>query len=259
MFDSPRKILLLGGTAEAREVSEVLATFKNCETVVSLAGITKYPATYAATTRSGGFGGVDGMVDYIRNSKIDLVICATHPYASGIAANAAAAAARTGVPLVAFHREQWAPMEGDRWTNVDDLAGALKALGRRKTRRVFLPLGQKHVRYFEATPRHFYIIRSIEAIDPPLRLPNATYIQCRAPFTRASEFELMRKHQIDVMVLRNSGGTTGYHKISAARELGVELIVLKRPKLPDVPVGKSVAEVVNMVVHELARSEKRVA
>lgn len=258
MSNAPKKILLLGGTTEAREISEVLANCDDTDAVISLAGRTSTPPAFMIPLRVGGFGGIDGLASYLQDNGVDLLINATHPYANQIAFNAVAASKKAGVPLISIRRPAWTPAKGDRWTMVEDGPAIIRALGRRKARNVFLPLGQKELHHFEAAPRHNYLIRTVEPVGGPLKLPKAKFIQERPPFTKASEIELMTRHKIDVMVMKNSGGSASYPKILAARELGIEVIVLERPKLPDVPVCRSVAEVV-MSVHELGLRVKRVA
>jgi precorrin-6A/cobalt-precorrin-6A reductase len=253
------KILLLGGTTEAREIAEVLATCTEADSLMSLAGRTTFPAKFPIPVRIGGFGGAEGLASFLRANAFDLLLNATHPYADRMWNNAIDAAKLADVPLVAFHRPAWAPAAGDKWSEVDGVAGAIAVLGRRKARNVFLPLGHKELVKFEAVPRHRYLIRAIETFDPPLKLPRASYIKARPPFDKASEIELLKKHEIEVMIVKNSGGSASYAMIVAARELGIEVIVINRPFVPDIAHAKNVAEVVQAAVHALDLRAKRVA
>ncbi|MGE3366415.1 MAG: cobalt-precorrin-6A reductase [Rhizobiaceae bacterium] len=260
MITSKRhKILLLGGTTEAREIAEVLASCAESEALMSLAGRTSFPAAFPTPVRIGGFGGAEGLASFLRENAFDLLINATHPYADQMWRNAIEAAKLADVPLVAFHRPAWTPVAGDKWTEVDGVAGAIAMLGRRKARNVFLPLGHKELVKFEAVPRHRYLIRAIESFDPPLNLPKASYLKARPPFDKASERELLKSQQIDVMIVKNSGGSASYPKIVAARELGIEVIVIDRPFVPDIDHARSVAEVMRATVHALGLRAKRVA
>jgi precorrin-6A/cobalt-precorrin-6A reductase len=193
---------------------------------MSLAGRTTFPAAFPIPVRTGGFGGAEGLASFLRENGFDLIINATHPYATQMWRNAIDAARLADVPLVAFHRPPWTPTTADKWTQVDGVARAITVLGRRKARNVFLPLGHKELIKFEAVPRHRYLIRAIETFDPPLNLPKASYLKARPPFDKASEIELLKKHSIDVMIVKNSGGSASYAKIVAARELGIEVIVI---------------------------------
>jgi precorrin-6A/cobalt-precorrin-6A reductase len=253
------KILLLGGTTEARQIADVLANCDETETTMSLAGRTTSPASFPIPVRIGGFGGVEGLAGYLKVQDIALLLDATHPFAAQMKTNAVEAARLAGIPIVRLHRPAWVAAAGDRWTTVENVAGAIEALGRSKARNVFLPLGRNELVPFEAAPWHRYLIRSIEAFVPPLNLPNAEYIVARPPYTRDGEIDLLKTRAIDVMVAKNSGGAISYAKILAARALGIEVIVIDRPRVPDAPSGQTIAEVLAMVTHQLGLRAKRVA
>ena len=118
-------------------------------------------------------------------------------------------------------------------------------------RRVFLALGRQEVAAFEAAPQHRYLIRSVDPVEPPLAVPDASYLLARGPFREADEHALLQKHHIDVVVSKNSGGEATYGKIAAARTLGIEVVMIRRPVLPDVPSAETVEALAAMVDHFL--------
>jgi precorrin-6A/cobalt-precorrin-6A reductase len=250
------KILILGGTAEARQVAAALAARGDCEIVLSLAGRTEHPAAQGVPVRVGGFGGPEGLAGYLKENAIGLLVDATHPYAARISANAAEAARTTGVPILALRRPGWERMEGDRWTEADDVAAAAQVLGA-APRHVFLTLGRQEVHAFEAAPQHFYLVRSVDPVDPPLALPNHETILSRGPFETAEELALLERHGIDAVVSKNSGGSATYGKIAAARALGIEVVMVRRPRLPHVPSASTVHELVAMAGHHLGPVAER--
>ncbi|MBB6464655.1 cobalt-precorrin-6A reductase [Aminobacter carboxidus] len=250
------RILILGGTTEARQLAAKLAARGDLDITLSLAGRTENPVEQPVPVRTGGFGGAQGLADWLAGHKSDLLIDATHPYAARISANAAEAARISGVPILALRRPGWEPVEGDRWTLVDDAEDAVAALGT-EPRRVFLALGRQEVAVFAAAPHHAYVIRSVDPIEPPLSVPDASYVLARGPFAEADERALLEAQRIDVIVAKNSGGQATYGKIAAARELGIEMILFRRPQLPDVPSAPSVAALAEMVDHFAAPLEKR--
>ncbi len=252
----PHKILILGGTAEARQVAAALAGRGDCEVVLSLAGRTEHPAAQGVPVRIGGFGGAEGLAYYLKENAVELLVDATHPYAARISANAAEAARIAGVPILALRRPGWERMEGDRWTEADDVAGAVRALGT-APRRVFLTLGRQEVHAFEAAPQHRYLVRSVDPVDPPLTLPNLETVLSRGPFEITDELALLERHGIDAVVSKNSGGSATYGKIAAARALGIEVIMVRRPALPNVPSAETVHELVAKVVHLLGPVAER--
>jgi precorrin-6A/cobalt-precorrin-6A reductase len=224
-----RRILILGGTAEARQMAERLAARSDFDVMLSLAGRTARPAAQPVPVRIGGFGGFEGLSAYLAAEHIEALIDATHPYAAVISVNAARAATARGVPFLALKRPPWTAIAGDRWTEVADVRAAVKALGR-VPRTVFVALGRKELVPFVEAPQHRYLIRSVDPVDPPLAVPHATYIVGRGPFSEADERELLMAHRVEILVTKNSGGVATYGKIVAARTLGLPVIVLRRPE-----------------------------
>jgi precorrin-6A/cobalt-precorrin-6A reductase len=250
------RILILGGTAEARALAEALAQRSEFTVTVSLAGRTAEPLPQAAPVRSGGFGGAEGLARYLTDERIDVLIDATHPYASAISANAAAAADSAGVRLVALKRPPWTKVAGDNWIEVENVEDAVKALGQ-APKRVFLALGRNELQPFAAAPQHFYLIRSVDPVDPPLAVPHATYITARGPFNEGEDRALLARHNIEMLVAKNSGGKATYGKIEAARALGLPVVILKRPTLPEVGSVATAEEVVAFLDHALTLSTAR--
>jgi precorrin-6A/cobalt-precorrin-6A reductase len=239
-------ILILGGTSEARQLAGRLAARGDCKIVLSLAGRTKAPMEQPVPVRVGGFGGAEGLARHLETEGVSLLIDATHPYAAQISRNAAEAARLADVPLIALRRPAWEPIDGDRWKMVGSVEEAVPALGA-APRRVMVTLGRQELLPFEAAPQHSYLIRSVDPVEPPLDVPDATYILGRGPFDQASELALLEEHGIEVIVSKNSGGTATYGKIAAARELGIEIVMIDRPQLPDARSAETVEEAVAMI------------
>ncbi|KQP10678.1 MAG: cobalt-precorrin-6A reductase [Methylobacterium sp.] len=225
-----KRLLILGGTGEASALVRGLPP--GVEPTLSLAGRTAAPKAEPVPTRIGGFGGVDGLADWIEGNRITHVIDATHPFAARIAANAAGACARTGTKLLAIRRPAWEPVPGDRWRAVADMGAAVTALGAAPCR-VFLTVGRQEVGVFAAAPQHDYVVRSIEPVA--LAVPRLTAIVARGPFAEADEAAFLRDQAIAVVVSKNSGGAATYGKITAARGLGLPVVMVARPPKPDVP------------------------
>jgi len=242
------RILILGGTTEARQLNERLAGRPDFDVTLSLAGRTAAPAVQAVPVRSGGFGGAEGLADHLKAERIDVLVDATHPYAARISANAACAARSAGVRLIALRRPAWQPVAGDRWIEVADADAAVDALGP-APRRVFLALGRQEIGPFCRAPQHDYLVRSVDPVTPPLAVPRACYLVGRGPFGEEYDRALLEAHRIDVVVAKNSGGRATYGKIAAARMLGLPVILLARPDPPDVPIVETVDGVVAQLDH----------
>ena len=250
------KILVLGGTAEARVLAGALAARDGIAVTLSLAGRTAKPRDQGVPTRVGGFGGADGLAVYLRDEKIDALIDATHPYADRISANAARASSETGVPLVALRRPPWREMPGDQWIAAGSVPAAAEALGK-VPRRVFLALGRNEIEPFAAAPQHTYLVRSVDPVDPPLAVPHAIYLTVRGPFSEADDRALLERYRIDVIVAKNSGGEASYGKIAAARALHLPVVILERPALPDVPSVETAENVLVWLHHAVTAAATR--
>jgi len=231
-----RHILILGGTTEARELAQLLAPRADLAIILSLAGRTASPAVQAVPVRRGGFGGVEGLAQYLREHAVDVLIDATHPHAARISLHARQAALQTNTPMVRLRRAPWQPVVGDRWTEVRDAGEAARSLGS-SPRNVFLALGRQEIANFAVAPQHHFVIRSVDPVDPPLAVPHARYILDRGPFVEDKERELLLTHAIEVVVAKNSGGAATYGKIAAARSLGLEVLLLRQPPELDDPSG----------------------
>lgn len=235
------RLLILGGTSEARRLADEMARRPEVETIFSFAGRTERPAPQAVATRIGGFGGIDGLVDYLRAERIDRVIDATHPFAAQMSRHAVEACARAGIPLLTFSRAPWRPQAGDRWTEVESNGAAAEALGA-APRRVFLTIGRLGLMDFAGAPQHVYLIRTIDPPGDLSFLPQHELILARGPFTVDDEIETMRRAQIDVVVSKNSGGGSTEAKLDAARALGLPVIMVRRPATSGARITHDLAE-----------------
>ncbi|WP_371347108.1 cobalt-precorrin-6A reductase [Ancylobacter sp. IITR112] len=247
------RLLILGGTAEARDLAAALAARGGFAVSLSLAGRTRNPLAVEAPTRSGGFGGVDGLEAYLKTERIDALIDATHPFAATMSHHAHEAARRAGVPLLALLRPEWQRQPRDVWTDATDIPEAVARLGP-APRRVLVALGRNEVRALEAAPQHAYLVRSIDPVDPPLAVPEVRYIEARGPFAEADEHALLTAHRIDAILSKNSGGEATYGKIEAARALGIEVIMVARPPRPPVETVESVDQVLGWLERRLHHS-----
>ena len=227
------RILLLGGSSEASALARSLASDKRFEATLSLAGRTAAPRAQPIAVRSGGFGGVQGLVRYLREERIDVLIDATHPFAAQMSRNAIEAASIVGVPLLAVERPPWESQPGDNWTLVPDMASAVAALG--ESPRIVFSVGSLAVPEFKAAPQHTYIVRLIDMPAMPSGLPNVVFIQGRGPFDTKDDIRLFQRHRIEVVLAKNSGGHATASKIGAARALKLPVIMVERPFIPPRP------------------------
>ncbi|BCI65943.1 cobalt-precorrin-6A reductase [Acetobacter aceti] len=241
------RVLLLGGTTEASQMARALAE-TGVDAIFSYAGRTASPARQPLPVRIGGFGGVEGLIAYLRDAAITHVIDATHPFAARMSRNAVEACAAIDIPLLAFERAPWTAADGDGWRMVVDIAGAVAALPDEPAR-IFLAIGRQSIDAFAVRPQHDYLLRLVDPPDVVLPLPKATVVIAKGPFTLEGDLALMQVHGITHVVAKNAGGVGARAKLDAARALGVPVILIDRPAVPPRPVARTVNEVMTWLDH----------
>lgn len=240
------RALILGGTSDASLLAAEIAR-AGIDAVYSYGGRTRAPADQPLPTRIGGFGGVSGLADYIRRENITHLIDATHPFAAEMSRNAIVACAETGTPMIALERSPWTKAPGDSWIEVADVNAAVAALPAAPAN-VFLAIGRQHIAPFASKPQHAYTLRFVDPPEAPLPF-SADVIVSRGPFTLDGELDMLRSRDIAWIVARNSGGDGARAKIDAARMLGLPVIMISRPRLPERLRVESVAEIMQWLGH----------
>ncbi len=162
--------------------------------------------------------------------------------------NAVAAGRAADVPLLAFERAPWRPRAGDDWRSVADVDSAVAALPDEPAR-VFLAIGRQTLDPFAAKPQHHYLLRLVDPPEGPLPLPDAEAIVARGPFTEADDLRLMTEHRIGWIVAKNAGGAGAEAKLSVARTLGLPVVMIERPALPERQVAATVDAVMRWLSH----------
>lgn len=230
---------------EASALAAELAA-RGIPATLSYMGRVERPKPQPVPVRIGGFGGVEGLAAWIRTHRVTHLVDATHPFAAQMSAHAVAAAARTGVPMVALVRPPWEPGPGDRWTRVPDIAAAVAALAG-PARRVMLAIGRMHLAAFAAQPQHDYLLRLVDPPAAPPPLPRHRVVVDRGPFTAEGDRALMLGHGTELVISKNAGGTGARAKLEAARALGLPVVMIDRPAVPPRPELATVAAVLDWI------------
>jgi precorrin-6A/cobalt-precorrin-6A reductase len=234
----PLRVLVLGGTGEARELADRLAGADDIDVVSSLAGRLIEPILPEGAVRIGGFGGAAGLARWLTEHHVDAVVDATHPFAVRMTAAACSACSAAGVSLLVLDRPRWA--HRDSWHRASSpaaAAAALPALGGR----VFLTIGRGGLAAFAALNELFFLVRAVEPPGPPLPRQRELILD-RGPFTVDGELALIRQHRLDVLVSKDSGGAATAAKLDAARRLGIPVVLIDRPPAPEAPTVHTVTE-----------------
>ncbi|UZE24412.1 cobalt-precorrin-6A reductase [Pseudomonas sp. B21-056] len=221
-----KRILLLGGVSEALAIARTLGP----QHIYSLAGVGRVPTDLTCQVRVGGYGGAEGLAQFIHDQHIDLLLDATHPYAAQISHNAAHAARACGIPCWALRRPAWQPQPGDDWREVADWAELIQAL--KPFHRPLFTLGREPLQHLhEIPPEQFWTLRALDVYPGNER---CEVIGARGPFHLDGERALFERRRIDVLVSKNSGSTATEPKLEVARERGLPVLVLRRPVLAGV-------------------------
>lgn len=228
--DHDIRLLLLAGTGEARALAGHLAGRPGIETTVSLAGATRAPLPQGLPTRTGGFGGEAGQAAWLTERAITHVIDATHPFAARISLRSAALCARLGIGYLQLLRPGWSAGKGDRWTLVDTEAEAAAIVPPGAT--VFLATGRQRLEEFAGLAGNRLYCRRIDPPDAPFPFPNGDYLVGRPPFSVADEVALFARLRIDWLVVKDAGGAASRTKLDAARDLGIPVLMIRRPPQP---------------------------
>lgn len=254
---APLRVLVLGGSTEASELARRVAPPDTYDVTVSYAGRTRERVSTPGNVRVGGFGGAAGLAQYLRSARVDVLVDATHPFAAHMPHHAAEACRTTGVPRLRVCRPPWQALDGDRWHEVGDLDAAARALEQLGSHRVFLTTGRQELAPFARVRDAWFLVRAIEPPDA-MPLERASVVLARGPFDEESELALMTGHRVDVLVTKNSGGTAAAAKIAAARALGLPVVMVVRPPLPEGPHVATVDEALAWLA-AFATSGSRVA
>jgi len=242
------RVLLLGGTAEARALAARL--HPGVELISSLAGRVPDPALPVGDVRVGGFGGVDGMRRWLVESEVVAVVDATHPYAATISAHAAEVCGDLGIPHLVLARPAWPA--GDAIVVSSDIEAA-KVIADSEFSRVFVTTGRSSVAAFKDLDAWF-LIRAVTAPDPQTLPPNHELVLSRGPYLYHGELALLTQHRIDALVTKNSGGDMTRPKLDAAAALGIPVVMVQRPALPDGAATVSTVEDAVAWVRSLGRT-----
>lgn len=225
-------ILILGGTSQARELAQILH-LQGADFITSLAGVTRSPGPLPGAVRSGGFGGEAAFRAYLGENGIRAIVDATHPFAARITERSHRVARAMGLAYCQILRPQWQPGAGDKWVMLTDEAEAADHV--KAGQLVFLATGRQTLSRYANLSHARLICRQIDPPDGPFPFANGRFLVGRPPFSVAQEKNLFLELGVDWLVVKNAGGAASATKLSAARELGVPVLMIQRPRMPDCP------------------------
>lgn len=223
-------LLILAGSGEAKTLVRAVAA-AGVDAVASLAGATRTPAKLDVPTRTGGFGGEDGFRGYLQSANVKAVVDATHPFAHRITDRTARVCRDLALPYLQVLRPQWEPEDGDTWTFIDREEEAAPFV--RPGQTVFLGTGRQTLHRFANLTDCRIICRQIDPPTGPFPFPNGQFLVGRPPFPVAEEEALFKDLSVDWLIVKNAGGAPSRTKLIAARRLGIPVLMINRPPMPD--------------------------
>jgi precorrin-6A/cobalt-precorrin-6A reductase len=247
-----KKLLILGGTGDAQKLAAATQQIPGLTVISSLAGRTQQPVLPIGQIRTGGFGGEQGLIDYLRSHQIDFLIDATHPFAQQISENAVGAALACRVPFLVLERSVWPQHPDDHWWEVADHQAAAELIPQ-LGQRIFLTIGRQELGCYAHLQDLWFLMRSIDPPDLPV-MPLGEMLLAKGPFDLNAERELLLKYQIQAIVSKNSGGEATYAKILAARALGLPVVMIQRPKILAKERVNSIEQAIEWIQNQLGYS-----
>jgi precorrin-6A/cobalt-precorrin-6A reductase len=236
--------LVLAGTSEARLLCEALGKSK-VDAIASLAGETRSPRALDINTRIGGFGGYTGLSQFIAENDIKWVVDATHPFAVQMSKTNADVCSKLGVPTISLQRPEWVPTSVDKWHFVDRIRDLPTLIPNKST--VFLGTGRKTLSEYSVLDGRRLICRVIDAPVGDFPFKGGSFQVGRPPFSVEEEMTLFQREGVDWLVVKNAGGSGGFSKLVAARNLGLHVAMINRQKMPDVSLKTNVSDAINWV------------
>lgn len=240
-----KKILIVGGTQEGNKLAEVFHHHKYDYTI-SYAGIVDKVYEKKFKKRIGGFGGKNGIIEYIKNNNISHVVDATHPFSNKISSNTLKACKFLNIPIVNFSRKPWFKNKGDKWIRVKNFYESTQYL-KRKSKRIFLAIGRKNLEFYKKFDHHFFLLRLLENKNNVSFFPNQKCIISKGPFTVKQDINILKKYSIEMIITKNSGGSGAYSKIIAARQLNIPVVIISRPRTVSIKKVYDIASVLDWV------------
>lgn len=240
-----KRILLLAGTSDARLLAKRLKDAGH-EVMASLAGATKQPKPLPVPTRHGGFGGTAAQANFIADQGIDLVVDATHPFATRISPRTVKICAQMHLPYLRFSRPKWEPDPDEIWHEARDVSQLANIIP--IDARVFLATGVQSREIAAALPGRVIYCRRVDDGPEPFALSGG-WITGRPPFEVDAEKALFQTLDVSWVVAKNAGGPARA-KLEAAKALGVQVAMIARPTGADVPTVHTLDEVLEWVAKQ---------
>ncbi|AXI54648.1 Precorrin-6A reductase (plasmid) [Pseudoseohaeicola sp. NH-UV-7] len=226
-MNTPHHLLLLAGASEARGIADALRSCDQMRVTASLHFAERTAGPLAVPTRIGGFGGGNRFAAFLAENRITAVLDATHPFAAEITQRSRRICRDLNLPYAQVLRPEWQAVKGDIWHDVGDETEAAQIIP--PEARVFTTTGRATIEKFAGLRAQHLFVRQLRDGAQPRPVDRMTYVRGVGPFSVTDEIALFQKLNITWLVARNAGGVINYTKIEAARALGIDVAMIRRP------------------------------
>ena len=240
------KILLFGGTTEGREIAASGLPVIYSVTTDYGAELADFPSVEPIVGRMDA----EAMAAFMKSRSVAGVIDATHPYADQVSENINLACERTGIAFVRVTRET-VKIDDKDITIIDSCKKAAALLNELpwSEANALLTVGSKELACFTnvADYRKRLFARVLPKGEILLECEKLGFdaghiIAMKGPFTRAINVATLEMTRARVLVTKDGGVAGGFEeKLSAAKELGVDVLLIRRPE----ETGMTVAEAID--------------
>ena len=252
-------IFVAAGTQEGRELAGALlqAGYDVTASVVSSYGeklLKQYPRLIINDKPLDE----EALEDYIRQHGVRLFVDASHPYAANVSENAMRACRAANIPYIRYERAS-VPVDYDKAYPVESYEEAASTAARLGTT-VFLTTGSRNLKAFvlsDVLKGHTIIARILPTAGvlkecEELGLTPKQIVALQGPFSEELNIALYRQYGADVVVTKNSGEIGGTDtKITAAKKLGLPVVMIDRPKLDYDVIAYTFEEVLNFAKEKI--------
>ena len=221
-------ILLLAGSMEARGIGEAVAALGlrvHAVLTEPPKGPTPPPLPFDLMERPQA----EGLAALAEGARA--IVDASHGFDQQLTEAGQRAAAALGLPIINFSRPPWDAGENPLWQTAADVRSAMALVP--SGARVFAATGWGSLPQCAAFPGDRLLLRQTHRHD---RVPPFDFVELvfgEAPFTPESEAELFQALSVDLLMCRNLGGRASRPKLDAAAQLGLPVVLIDRPPLPE--------------------------